>query len=120
MSTATLSRQSQRGRIAPRQESAGNVGAANVGDLERLASLVGGSLLMFHGTRRGTIPGLAMALAGVSLVSRGWTGHCGLYESLGVNTVRRRAPQTSVPAGAGIRVEERFIINRSPEELFDF
>ncbi|MCW2247190.1 hypothetical protein M2352_002781 [Azospirillum fermentarium] len=54
----------------------------NVGDGERLASLVGGSLLTVAGLRRGSAVGTVMALVGGVLAARGLTGHCPLYSAM--------------------------------------
>src|SRR5687767_1143055 len=48
----------------------------NVGDIERLVSTVGGTLLVFNGISRGSLWGGLVALAGGALVHRGLTGHC--------------------------------------------
>ena len=61
----------------------------NVNTIERVASVVAGSLLLFtvfNGSLR--FLGLGSKL-GISsyLLYRGITGHCKLYESAGVNTV---------------------------------
>lgn len=56
--------------------------AVNVGDTERLVSLVGGGLLAVAGLRRGSLPGTLMALAGGALAARGLTGHCPVYRAM--------------------------------------
>jgi len=48
----------------------------NVGDLERIASLVGGGGLLLYGITRGTIGGAGLALLGGALMYRGTTGQC--------------------------------------------
>src|SRR5689334_16034015 len=91
---------------------AGQAGRVNVGDPERWVSLAAGGALALYGLRRGTLGGLVLAGLGGSLVYRGATGHCSLFEALGVNTAERRGPATSVPAGRGVRVERAVTINR--------
>jgi hypothetical protein len=59
---------------------------ANVGELERIASAVGGAVLVAAGLRRGWLSGSILALAGGALVYRGISGRCMLYEALGVST----------------------------------
>lgn len=54
----------------------------NVGDGERLASLVGGGLLAVAGLRRGSVAGTVLALVGGALAARGLTGHCPLYSAM--------------------------------------
>jgi uncharacterized membrane protein len=93
--------------------------ATNVGEVERWLSLVGGGALALYGLRRGTLGGIAAAIAGGSLVYRALSGHCPLYASLGLSTARR-GPATTIPAGHGIKVEQTATIQRSPEDLYRF
>jgi uncharacterized membrane protein len=92
----------------------------NVGDIERWASLLGGSALAAFGLARGSLGGLALAALGGALVYRGATGHCPMYGTLGVSTAERHGPATVIPAGHGVRVERSVTIDRPPEELFRF
>jgi len=93
----------------------------NVSEYERWASVVGGGGLALYGLTRESLPGLAMAAVGGSLIYRGLTGHCPVYETLGINTADRlHGPKTSVPAGRGVKVEKTIVINRSPEDLYNF
>lgn len=92
----------------------------NVGDSERWLSLVGGGLLGLYGLTRGSLGGLALAAVGGSLVYRGVSGHCSLYQALGVNTADRRGSATSIPAGHGVKVEECITINRDPADLYAY
>lgn len=54
----------------------------NVGEGERLLSLMGGGLLTVAGLRRGSVTGTVMALVGGALAARGLTGHCPFYRAL--------------------------------------
>lgn len=93
----------------------------NVSDLERWLSLAGGGVLVAAGLRRGSLGGLALAAVGGCLVYRGATGHCSLYQALGVNTSEQpHGPASVIPAGHGVRVEHSTTINRPPEELYRF
>jgi uncharacterized membrane protein len=94
----------------------------NVGQTERWGSaLVGGALAIYGLTRR-TWGGAVLAVVGGSLIYRGSTGYCQMYEMLGVNTASAKSdnPLVSVPASKGIKVEKSVTINRSPEELYRF
>lgn len=91
----------------------------NVSDTERWASALGGSALVLLGLKRGSLMGLLAGLAGGSLVYRGWTGHCHMYEALGINT-QERNPATAVPAQQGVKIERTIAVNRSPEDLYAF
>lgn len=88
----------------------------NVGRNERNASLVGGAALALSGitsiAKRRILPGIAMMAAGGMLLYRGKTGHCDLYEAVGMDT-----------AGAeehGLDVEKFLTINRTAQEVYDF
>jgi hypothetical protein len=60
--------------------------AVNVGDAERTISALAGGCLVFYGLSRHSLSGLLTAIVGGGLVYRGMTGHCGLYDALGVST----------------------------------
>jgi hypothetical protein len=64
---------------------------ANVGTTERWGSLVGGGALMAYTLRRGWRSPLsaALGLGAAALLFRGATGHCPLYNALGVDTADR-------------------------------
>jgi len=93
----------------------------NVGDGERLASVLGGVALARYGLKLNSPGGALLALAGGMLVYRGLTGHCDIYRSLGLSTARRTvSPVASVLHEQGIKVEKTVTINKSPEELYRF
>lgn len=104
-----------------RERSEQNARTLNVNDRERWASMIGGSALVLSALRRRTWGNLGLALLGADLVYRGATGHCHLYQALGISTASHaRRGANSVPYGAGIRVERAVTINKSPEELYRF
>jgi len=88
----------------------------NVGHAERNASLVGGAALALTGIKalagRRVLPGIAMMVAGGMFLYRGKTGHCGLYQTMGVDT--------SASGSTGVLVEKFVTINRSPQQVYDF
>jgi uncharacterized membrane protein len=94
----------------------------NVGNAERIVSLAAGSILTGLGMSRKSVPGLLIAGIGGGLLFRGATGHCGVYEKLGLDTThrhgqqRRRGPH---PARYGIHVVESILINKPAKELYD-
>jgi len=94
--------------------------AVNVGDVERWASVASGTALALLGLKQGSLGGYALAALGGCLVYRGASGHCSMYESLGVSTAPPRGEVTSVPAGAGVKVEKSVTVNRPASELFRF
>jgi uncharacterized membrane protein len=70
----------------------------NVGQMERLASVIaGGTILMTMGGLR-SFRGAAATAIGAGLIWRGLSGHCGLYHRLGVDT----AEQESSAAAGGM------------------
>src|SRR5262245_23628119 len=79
---------------------------ANVGDIERWASVLGGGALTAYGLSRGSLSGLALALVGGGLAYRGLSGHCPVYGTLGLSTAGPTGPAASVAAGAGVKVEK--------------
>jgi uncharacterized membrane protein len=91
----------------------------NVGGTERFLSLLGGGALAAFGLGRRHPSGLLLAGIGGLLAYRGATGHCSMYEALGMTSVEHRE-RTSVPSGQGIKIEESVTILRSPEELYGF
>jgi uncharacterized membrane protein len=60
--------------------------AKNVGETERWASMVGGGALVAYGLSRRTPMGVGLALLGGMLFHRGSSGHCDIYQKMGVNT----------------------------------
>ncbi|HMF56497.1 MAG TPA: SRPBCC family protein [Pyrinomonadaceae bacterium] len=104
-------------------------GSVNVGEVERWASAIGGGALALYGLargfQRGAWDGFVLALVGGALVYRGVSGHCDLYQAIGVNTAgtdgeTKRSPVVSVPANRGTKVEKSVTINKSPAELYQF
>jgi uncharacterized membrane protein len=105
-------------------------GEVNVGETERWASAIGGGALALYGItqliKNGSWGGAVLALVGGSLIYRGTSGHCAMYEAAGINTAgtgegSQKSPVVSVPADRGIKVEESITINnRRPEELYRF
>jgi uncharacterized membrane protein len=92
----------------------------NVSEPERWISVIGGSALAAYGLKMRSIPGLVLAGVGGALVWRGATGHCHLYESIGITTAEDDSRQVSVPYGRGVGVEESVTIRATPEQLYAF
>jgi uncharacterized membrane protein len=92
----------------------------NVNNPERWFSVVAGAALAAYGLTRRSIAGLVLAGVGGGLVWRGATGHCHVYEAMGLSSAPAGDDNVSVPYGRGIRVEKSVTINRAPEELYRF
>ena len=90
----------------------------NVGDGERRGSLVVGGGLLLIGAATGRLPGLLMMLGGAGLVYRGATGHCALYDHLGIKGAEQSA--RGVRAQHGVKYETEIVIRRAPGELYDY
>src|SRR5438270_327193 len=80
----TFERREQNGRENGQQAE------INVGQEERIISVAGGALLATYGLSRMSLPGLLLALVGGGLIKRGYTGHCDVYEKLGIDRARSR------------------------------
>lgn len=91
----------------------------NVSSLERMASVMAGTMLTMQGLRRRGPAGLLTAAAGAELIRRGATGHCYAYELFGVSTAPQSAG-TSVPYPVGIRVDSSITINRPVDEIYQY
>lgn len=92
----------------------------NVGDNERRLSLVGGGLAAVAGLRRGGLLGMLMTALGATLVYRGATGHCAMYERMGRSTA---SPSDRGLLGGGSatppRMRAAVTIEREPMELYN-
>lgn len=94
----------------------------NIGDMERIASLAGGATLLAVGVALGIQKksplGFALAAVGGALAYRGATGHCDVYERLGVQ--EQDADRTSNPLSREMVMEEKVEINKPPQEVYDY
>lgn len=97
--------------------SAGSV--RNVGDIERAVSLVSGSALAVYGLQRRDLRGLALAGLGAMLFRRGASGHCNVYDVLGVSTADDlTGAAATVDARRAIKIKRSVTIDRTPEALY--
>ena len=93
----------------------------NVGDAERIISgSAGAALAVFAFTRKSNLAMLLGLAGGGMLLYRAISGHCDLYDMLGINTAREGGARPSDYFEKGIHVEVQCTINRSAQELFDF
>jgi uncharacterized membrane protein len=103
----------------------------NVANPERVGSVALGAALIALGLRQRDAKGLLAAVIGGAFVQRGATGHCMVYDALGVSTGdseavlgRHRADVTSaaatVNARKAVKVERAVTIARPRNELYDF
>ena len=93
----------------------------NMNQVERWASMAAGAALAIYGLSRRRGSGMAVAALGGALLERGFTGHCHVYNALGVNTAGVRSDTRRALGGrGGVNVDESVTINRSVEELYRF
>ena len=104
--------------LQPEQRASRHHVSLNVGESERYGSIIGGLALILAGISRRGLGGLILGTFGVAIIQRGLTGHCPLYESMGVSTTRMERP--GVPDNLGFKVERSITINRRPEEVYRF
>lgn len=91
-------------------------GEQNVGSSERILSTGLGGLLVANGILRGRLPGLLMTAIGGALTYRGVTGHCAMYQQLGINSSAVEGERAIVK---GVKIEEEVSIRRPAQELYD-
>ncbi len=90
---------------------------SNMGGLDRLISMIGGTALIATGLQRRSWDGTLLSALGSVLVLRGLSGSSPLYQALGINT----AEEIGIQKGAkGIKVEKSMTIDKSPDELYQF
>jgi uncharacterized membrane protein len=91
----------------------------NVTDPERIASVAAGAGLVLYGASRKSLAGILLALVGGALIHRGSTGHCAVYEKLGVNSGALNG-ETGVPGNRGIKVTRSITVDRAPQDVYRF
>jgi uncharacterized membrane protein len=87
----------------------------NISTTEQWLSLIGGGLLVLIGLGKKSLGGLAIAACGGSLLYRGATGHCDVYEKLGISTAH-----PAHPANRSIHIEKQVIVNKPLHEIYSF
>jgi uncharacterized membrane protein len=88
----------------------------NVGNAERIVSILGGAVLGLYGLGRIRLSGVAFAALGGAMIYRGVTGHCKAYQSMGID---RAATLTGETRGnRGVKIEREIVVNASPEALY--
>ena len=83
----------------------------NVPGWERAASAAAGTALAYAGLRKGGLAAAAGAAVGAALVTRGVTGHCMVYDRLGIDG-------TGEPPMVHLKVA--ITIGRTAEEIYRF
>jgi uncharacterized membrane protein len=91
----------------------------NVKTPERIGSVAAGAGLVLYGLSQRSLGGVVLALIGGALVHRGSTGHCAVYEKLGINSSQLNT-ETGVPGNKGIKVTKSIVVERSPQDVYRF
>ncbi len=94
----------------------------NVGEAERWLSGIVGAAMVVGGLKERSLGGLAWAAVGGALIYRGATGHCELYQRLGMSTLGGRNPAVKWAKGAhhGILVTRGITVERPIGEVYAF
>jgi uncharacterized membrane protein len=93
----------------------------NINETERWLSMAGGVGLAAYGLSRGRAGGWILAGLGGLLFRRGMSGHCDIYQALGLNTAGTGEDTRQALGGSsGVIVEESVVINRPISELYRF
>lgn len=92
----------------------------NVGDVERWASAIGGTLFVAQGLRGRSLPGIALALFGGGMIYRGVTGHCGAYQALKIDTSDKHRSEADEHVHHGRLIKHVTVIDRPSHELYNF
>ncbi len=87
----------------------------NVGESERKLSMLGGALLALLGLSRKSIGGVLLAVGGGALVYRGYSGHCSVYQALGINS-----NEAGVRGRQGIKIERTVDIQAPRSEVYSY
>lgn len=92
----------------------------NVGELERVASGLGGAALLGYGLVRPSALNTLLAIGGALLVERALTGQCNLYRTLGIDTRDGGSERARETRGYGKRGRHSIAdeIERASEESF--
>jgi uncharacterized membrane protein len=77
----------------------------NVGELDRVASALGGAVLLSYGVARPSAINTLLAIGGALLVERALTGRSNVYRTLGIDTCDHREAMPRVTRGLGKRGE---------------
>jgi len=84
----------------------------NVGNFERVLSVIGGGALALYGLRR-SLGHLMLMLGGGALIYRGLTGHCEAYHTMGITTANQEPSQSSM-------LEATITVNKPAPEVYRF
>ena len=103
---------------------------SNVNGVERLLSIAAGGALAAYALRRKDLSGLALGVAGGMLVERGVSGHCMVYDAMGLTSAaddrgarptRLRGGAATVDAKKAQKIERTVtIFGHEPSEVYAY
>jgi uncharacterized membrane protein len=91
----------------------------NVMTPERVGSVAFGTAVAAWGLSRKSLPGLLLAIVGGVFIKRGVTGHCEMYQALGVNS-RQLNTERGVPGNKGVKVTKSVTVSRPRDEVYRY
>lgn len=122
MATTTEAPRSKPSRLSPDRRHPSAQGKScskcNVSTTERIVSVASGVVLAGLGLRRQDLTGGVIAAVGSALAYRGATGHCHLYDALGLDTSTAGGDRTL--EAKGVKVATSYLIDRPQEELYEY
>ena len=89
----------------------------NVGDNERVVSVIAGTALALFGLKRFSMTRLGFAALGAGLVYRGLTGYCDAYARFGVSTAESG---DGTRGNLGTKIERSLVIYAPSDRLFRY
>src|SRR5690349_9344282 len=93
----------------------------NISETERWASMAAGAGMVLYGLGRRRASGWLTAGLGALLFRRGMSGHCDVYQALGLSTSGTgQDTRQALGGSAGVIVEESVVINRPVADLYRF
>jgi len=93
---------------------------ANISDVERLASALGGAILAAYGISQRSKSGTILAAAGGALIVRGATGYCPGYAAAGIDRTSSDDTKVALAGERGTPVEVAVTIGKPHDELYQF
>jgi len=89
--------------------------AVNVGDTERIVSAIVGGALTVWGLSRLSLPGLLVAAVGAALGYRAVTGHCPVYQKLGIDAGGAHRNVGNL----GVKIDESIVVNAPAQRVYE-
>jgi len=87
---------------------------ANVGNTERMVTLLAGAALLGYAWKNGS---RGLGLASVGLLLRGATGYCPGYAAAGINNADTKE---ALSGDRGVHVRESIVVNAPAEEIYRY